>query len=474
MLSRRAFLGAAAPAPYAPVLLRGRTSRVSIRVSELKTEFEDYTYRTPIKFGGTVVDRVTLLNVRARVTGSDGKSAEGFGSMPLGNVWSFPSRVLSYAGTLNAMKVLAGEIRGITASYAESAHPVDINHALESQYLAAAAKVSNELELSEPIPALCTLTTASPFDAALHDAYGKLLGRSAYATYGADCMPHDLSHYLDASYKGEYLARYVMPKPKARMPLYHLVGAVDPIEPSDITKRIADGLPETLEEWILANGLSHIKIKLNGDDLKWDIERVVRVERAAAPVQAKRGLREWKYSLDFNERCPNVGYLMDFIRGVKQQSPAAWARVQYIEQPTARDLRKNPENKMHEVAKLIPVVIDESLTSYEALLYSREMGYSGVALKACKGQSQAMLMAAAAQKNRMFLCVQDLTCPGASLIHSAGVSAHIPTAAAIEANSRQYVPAANQGWEKKFPGLFIVKDGWMKTAEINGPGLGAV
>ena len=35
-------------------------------------------------------------------------------------------------------------------------------------------------------------------------------------------------------------------------------------------------------------------------------------------------------------------------------------------------------------------------------------------------------MAAAAQKYRMFLCVQDLTCPGASLIHSAGLAAHVP------------------------------------------------
>ena len=42
----------------------------------------------------------------------------------------------------------------------------------------------------------------------------------------------------------------------------------------------------------------------------------------------------------------------------------------------------------------------------------RELGYSGVALKACKGHSEALLMGAAAQKYGMFLCVQDLTCPG--------------------------------------------------------------
>ena len=67
---------------------------------------------------------------------------------------------------------------------------------------------------------------------------------------------------------------------------------------------------------------------------------------------------------------------------------------------------------MHEAARLRPVVIDESLTDLETLLLAREMGYTGVALKACKGQTHAMLMAAAAQKFGMFLCVQDLTCPG--------------------------------------------------------------
>jgi len=102
------------------------------------------------------------------------------------------------------------------------------------------------------------------------------------------------------------------------------------------------------------------------------------------------------------------------------------------------------------------------------------MGYSGVALKACKGQSQVLLMAAAAQKHKMFLCVQDLTCPGASLIHSAGLAAHVPGVAAIEANARQYVPAANRAWEARFPGIFQIRDGYMQTGTLTGPGLGAV
>jgi hypothetical protein len=101
------------------------------------------------------------------------------------------------------------------------------------------------------------------------------------------------------------------------------------------------------------------------------------------------------------------------------------------------------------------------------------MGYTGAALKACKGQTQSLLLAAAAQKYGMFLCVQDLTCVGASLIHSAGLAAHVPGVAAIEANGRQYCPAANAAWEGRFPGLFRVTNGTMETGVLTGPGLAA-
>ncbi|MCS6953159.1 MAG: enolase C-terminal domain-like protein [Bryobacterales bacterium] len=468
-MTRRTFVGGA----VAPFVARGLDRR-GIRVKDLQFGYEDYLYRTPIKFGGRVVDRVTILNVNCVVEDAAGRSARGFGSMPLGNIWSFPSRILSYETTLGAMKTLAERIAAITRAYGEFGHPIDINWALEPEYLRAADEATRQLKLAEPIPKLCTLVTASPFDAAIHDAFGKLHRRSCYRTYGPDLMSRDLGEYLGTDFKGEFPERYVLPKPKPRMPLYHLVGALDPITEQDIDKRINDGLPETLPEWIRYNGLTHLKIKLNGDDLDWDVERVLRVDRAAKEEQKRRGVTRWFYSLDFNERCPNVGYLLDFLGRVKEKAPAGFERIQYVEQPTARDLKANRQNVMHEAAKLKPVVIDESLTDLESLHLAREMGYTGVALKACKGQTQSILMAAAAQKYKMFLCVQDLTCPGASLIHSAGLAAHIPGVAAIEANSRQYVPAANEGWENRFPGVFVIKDGMMDTSGLDGPGLSAV
>jgi L-alanine-DL-glutamate epimerase-like enolase superfamily enzyme len=181
---------------------------------------------------------------------------------------------------------------------------------------------------------------------------------------------------------------------------------------------------------------------------------------------------EQHYSLDFNERCPHVGYLLDFLARLRESSSQAFDRIQYIEQPTHRDLRAHRDNVMHEASRIRPVVIDESLLDLDSLTLAQEMGYTGCALKACKGQTQSLLLAAAARKRGLFLCVQDLTCPGASLIHSAGLAAHVPGVAAVEANARQYLPAANEPWARRFPGLFRVQDGSIDTSLLTGPGLG--
>jgi L-alanine-DL-glutamate epimerase-like enolase superfamily enzyme len=471
--SRRSFLRASALASAglaAPGFHISLSNLTDVRIEDLTFNYEEFLYRAPYKFGGVPVDRATILNVNVTVRTRNGKTAKGFGSMPLGNVWSFPSREMPYSATLNAMKSLAERIAEITSGYKEYGHPIDINVALEPEYLKAAETLKTPT-LSSPIPKLCTLVTASAFDAAIHDAFGKIHNRSCYQTYGRDLAPRDLSSYLNADFKGEYLDRCILPKPKPRIAMFHSVGGADAVLPSELKEHINDGLPETLAEWIKFNGLTHIKIKLQGEDLKWDVERTVNIDRVASETGSKIA---WKYCVDFNERCPNVEYVLEYLRKVKELTPAGFDRILYLEQPTARDLKANRQNVMHEAAKLRPVVIDESLTDLESLLLAREMGYTGVALKACKGQSQAMLMAAAAQKYKMFLTVQDLTCPGASLIHSVGIAARVPGVAGVEANSRQYMPAANKPWEKRFPGLFIVKDGTLRTENLNGKGLSAV
>lgn len=446
--------------------------RTDIRIVDVRTNTEYIEFRTPIKFGGRVMTNMTLLNVAMTVETRDGRRGEGFGSMPMATVWAWPSVRHSTEQTLNALVDAGQRIAQNAARYQGTGHPLEITHDLATHHAPIAQEVTCDAGLAEPMPRLAQLVAASPTEAAIHDAYGKALGENSYNLLGAEHVNRDLGVYLGNEFAGEYLDQYTLRRPKDVMPLYHLVGALDPLIEADISNRVDDGLPETLPEWIARNGLTHLKIKLGGDNLAWDVERVVSIERVAAQAQAARGCTAWFYSADFNEKCANVEYVLEFLAQVGQRSPDALRRLQYIEQPTHRDLQAHLDNHMHKAAKIKPVVIDESLVDFESLLLSRELGYSGVALKACKGHSEALLMGAAAQKFGMFLCVQDLTCPGASFLHSATLSARIPTVAAIEGNSRQFCPSGNRGWSDRFPSMFHVTDGTLGTAVLKGPGLG--
>ena len=58
------------------------------------------------------------------------------------------------------------------------------------------------------------------------------------------------------------------------------------------------------------------------------------------------------------------------------------------------------------------------------------------------------------------------------LFRSASIAAHIPTVEAIEGNGRQYCPSASAALAPKYPHLFKVRDGRIRTDVLNGPGLG--
>ena len=455
--------------PPGPALIRSRST--DIRIVEVDHAFEDFRYRAPYQFGGRSVDRVTLLNVE--LPGAHRRRPRGLGL-----------RVDDARQRVGVSRGLAGRrprrdegaCRRAARRHRRLRRDGPSDRSLPRARAGVSARRGRRCRAAQalptPIPKLCTLVVASAFDAALHDAYGKAFGAEQLRDLRPRVHePRSVRTISGAAFKGEYLDRYVPAAPRPRMPVFHSVGASDPLEAADVGTRVDDGLPNTLEEWIPRDGLIRFKIKLNGGDLDADFERVVRIDRVVHRAQAARGGAPTGSTRSTSTRAARTSAICSSsCGGCARRRPAGFDRILYIEQPTARDLKKDRANVMHEAAKLRPVVIDESLTDLETLLLAREMGYTGVALKACKGQSQAMLMAAAAQKFGMFLCVQDLTCPGASLIHSAGIAARVPGNAGIEANARQFVPAANAAWEARFPGLFTIRDGVMHTGQLTGAG----
>ncbi len=441
-----------------------------IAIREVRTHRIKYNYRAPMKFGGREVKDVVVLQAKVVVESrSTGKLTTGYGEMTLGNAWAWPSKKLLASLTSMPLISLFEKMAAAAATFTEYGHPLRLTTELAKGHAVLAGEIEQLAKLPEAIPPLAILLAASPLEAAIHDAYGRSVGLSSFDCLSEEFCSEDLSAYLGPEFAGMYLDRFTSRQPKAMMPLYHLVGASDPLSKDDVKKRIQDGLPETLEEWIQTEGLSHLKIKLDGDDLDWDVGRVTEVDRIANRIAPER---VWRYSVDFNERCPNEDYVIEFLERIDRLSKTSCPRIQYIEQPTSRELLPQAEQTMHRVSRTKPVVLDEGLLDLETLQRARQMGYNGVALKACKGQTESLLMAAAAQSYGLFLCVQDLTCIGASFLHSASLAARIPTVAAIEGNGRQYCPEGNLAWLEDYGPMFKIRSGSVPTELLAGEGLG--
>jgi hypothetical protein len=102
-----------------------------------------------------------------------------------------------------------------------------------------------------------------------------------------------------------------------------------------------------------------------------------------------------------------------------------------------------------------------------------QQGWSGFALKTCKGHSFSLVAAAWARRRGMLLALQDLTNPGLAAIHAFLFAAHLPVINGVELNSMQFTPAANAGWLPRLASLFEPRDGMHRLPDTAPPGLGS-
>src|SRR5205807_10506684 len=157
-----------------------------IRILSVKTETERIAYRSPIKFGGRVVTDAVLVNVTIEVETKSGRRGSGFGSMPMGNVWAWPSSTVTPAQSLEAMLAFVQRLNDAVSAFRDSGHPLDLTRALAEQHPAIAGTACQRLSLSEPMPNLAEHVAGSPFEAAIHEAYGKTLSANTYNLLGVE------------------------------------------------------------------------------------------------------------------------------------------------------------------------------------------------------------------------------------------------------------------------------------------------
>src|SRR5262245_9705813 len=110
-----------------------------IQIKNVTIETERINYRSPIKFGGRVVTDAVLLNATVEVETASGKRGAGFGSMPMGNVWAWPSNLVSVAQSLEAMLQFALAAAEAARDHLEFGHPLDLTRQLAAEHPGLAA-----------------------------------------------------------------------------------------------------------------------------------------------------------------------------------------------------------------------------------------------------------------------------------------------------------------------------------------------
>ena len=327
-------------------------------------------------------------------------------------------------------------------------------------------------ELDEPLPYLAALVCFSPFDIALHDAYGNVNGMPVYGTYNRDYMNADLSHYLEAAdnYTFDFGNRYpedFFVKPAAgELAAWHLVGGKDLLDRSEATgNEPDDGYPVYLPDWIREDGLKCLKVKLTGTDSRWDYERLVKVGEISLSHDV-----EW-LTADFNCQVTEPGYVNDILDRLMAEYPAIYKMILYVEQPFPYDLEKYSIDVISVSARK-PLFMDESAHDWRLVKLGRELGWTGVALKTCKTQTGALLSLCFAKAHGMTLMVQDLTNPMLAQIPHVLLAANAGTIMGVETNSMQFYPEASRYEASIHPGLYKRRNGKVYLDSLKGNGFG--
>jgi L-alanine-DL-glutamate epimerase-like enolase superfamily enzyme len=445
------------------------------RITAVSLYFIPVQTRVPLKFGTETLTSVTCARVAMRVADDQGHQAEGWGETPLSVQWVWPSS-LRYEIRHEILKRCCERLATAWLQFEQVGHPLELGHVFQQEVLPSILrenrKPDQEEHPNEPIPWLGALVCSSPFDIALHDAFGRLLQRPVYQIYGPDCLKSDLSRFLEAnpesrlSFRGRYPIDYLRASPQQQLRAWHLVGGLDLLEAKERTgNEPMDGYPVVLTDWLKRDGLTCLKIKLRGDDADWDYDRLVRVGQIGG-----EGGVEW-LSADFNCTVWEPGYVNEVLDRLKAEQPGIYEKILYVEQPFAYDL-ENHRIDVRSVSARKPLFLDESAHDWRMIRLGRELGWTGVALKTCKTQTGALLSACWAKAHGMSLMVQDLTNPMLAQISHVQLAANVGTIMGVETNAVQFYPAASAPEEKIHPGLYSRRNGMIDLSSIRGPGFG--
>lgn len=184
------------------------------------------------------------------------------------------------------------------------------------------------------------------------------------------------------------LAQLLPAKPLMRFFIRHTIGLKDPLTAADVPpeKRIRDGEPETLAEYIKRDGLRFFKIKIGGNR-EQDLKRLGKIWQVLLNVQ------EPVVTLDGNESYRDLDEFTRFVHELEDKQLGLFQHIEFIEQPLARDVTLDPTSReaTQKLAREKDLVIDEADGTLTSFRDAFGLGYAGVSHKNCKGVFKSLL-----------------------------------------------------------------------------------
>ncbi|HJZ31087.1 MAG TPA: mandelate racemase [Hyphomicrobiaceae bacterium] len=363
----------------------------------------DVTLRLPFRFGVITVTRATQAVIRATIALPDGRTSVGVAAESLAAKWFDKSPIFSDAQNLEQLRQSLALAIGLYRDRGWST-PFGLYSGCYPEQLKRGAELGLLPLVAGYGPAL--------LDRAILDALGRVSGQS-FADMIRGNLPGLAVTELTPDLDGFELAGFLAGlSPGCQIAVRHTVGLLDPIVASDQTaaERVGDGLPETLEEVARSYRGRYYKLKVGGD-VTADLERLTRI---AAVLDREIG--DYRATLDGNEQYDDVDGIAELWQRMCQTPALARlvASTLFIEQPIKRGAALT--HSVAALARLKPLIIDESDGELSSFPTARRLGYSGVSSKTCKGLYKSILNAARVAKlnaeagsDRYFLSAEDLT-----------------------------------------------------------------
>jgi hypothetical protein len=374
-----------------------------IRLEEVERFERDFRLRLPFRFGVVTLTEGTQAIVRVTIALEDGRTATGVAAETLAPKWFDKSPAFTDAQNVEQLRQALGLAADLYRAKGWST-PFGLYADTYRDQLAHGAGLGLVPLAASYGPAL--------LDRAILDALGRALGLSFAELIRRNVAGLALTE-LTPDLAGFDLARFLRGlQPGTSIAVRHTVGLVDPIVAADrkAGERVDDGLPETLEEVVRHYGCHYYKLKVGGD-VAADLDRLTSIARVL-----DRDAGDYCATLDGNEQYDSVEGIAELWRRMRE-TPALerlCTATLFIEQPIKR--ASALEKPVEALARLKPLLIDESDGEIGAFPAALRLGYTGVSSKNCKGLYKSILNAARiarlnaeAGASRYFMSAEDLT-----------------------------------------------------------------